>query len=816
MEHLTPEERLTVEQNPLGESLIAVREALRDAEPCITEEEAYESENSFNELGRPRLFVAAISKLLSILSAADVSLSLASRTGKDALVSDLTAIRLRLQKGDFEHKIFRPLSQLVIKQAPDPDIWSAVVALIRAINHSTPPPSLPSFDTPITHSSASQQGSEQTRKKIEPRVFEEIRYCTHRAVEGFHEKYFQGRSWNRRAKRIYHACKDRYSDTDKRWKKLPNASSEDDVCNWWLSLQCDFLDREKASYFRSSGSNRIGTEAQRQLDLFVKSKGAANEAKHDWREVLVVGELKKADQKNKGLWLQVGSAVRNVFASQPTRRFVHAFTLTGTELETWVFDRSGPYSGATFDIHKEPEKFIQVICGYVMMNDEELGLDTFTRRKDSKLFVIIPAETQEKKRKLKLELDPTPIASQRAIVCRGTSCFLAKAGVGEFDYVLKFSWISSVRAPEADLLNKALERGVKGLAKVVGYQQEVTSISKLRENLTFSTPYKFRGVPRSANTSSQSQPPISHSFSQFHNLSIISNVSRKRKSIDSASYANKKSRSNSPLAGTEQVTNPIKYAVQEPEGTCLIQQDDTPFDNRILRVLAISPAGRSVTQFSSVIELLETLRDAVVVHRSLLLDGRILHRDISENNIIITNPEKADGFRGMLIDLDLAKEDGKGPSGARHRTGTMEFMAIEVLLGISHTYRHDVEAFFYVLLWLCARRGWNLSARLERRPKMSMLSRWYSGSYEEIAQNKRGDMDKNGLGMILNEFPSTFESVKPLCRTIRDILFPHKDGLFTGTPRDPEILYGPIIKAFDDTLIEIKETGEGYCESMRD
>ncbi|GAB0135086.1 hypothetical protein EsDP_00003437 [Epichloe bromicola] len=96
-----------------------------------------------------------------------------------------------------------------------------------------------------------------------------------------------------------------------------------------------------------------------------------------------------------------------------------------------------------------------------------------------------------------------------------------------------------MRAPEADLLNKALERGVKGLAKVVGYQQEVASISKLRENVAFSTPYQFRGVPRSANTSSQSQPPISRSFSQFHDPSIISNFSRKRKSIDSASYVNK-------------------------------------------------------------------------------------------------------------------------------------------------------------------------------------------------------------------------------------------------------------------------------------
>ncbi|OWT42265.1 serine/threonine-protein kinase Sgk2 [Pochonia chlamydosporia 170] len=363
-----------------------------------------------------------------------------------------------------------------------------------------------------------------------------------------------------------------------------------------------------------------------------------------------------------------------------------------------------------------------------------------------------------------------------------------------------------MRPPEADLLNKAIERGVKGLAKVVGYHEEVTSISKLREGLVFSTPHKFRGVPRSANTSfSQSQPPLSHSFSQFPGLSIASSGHRKRKSTDWSSNASKRSRSNSQLAKADHVENGATYSVQEPQGTSLVHQDhdQTPYANRIFRVLAISPAGRSISQFKAVIELLEGLRDAIKVHQSLYTDGKILHRDISENNIIITNPGNADGFKGMLIDLDLAKEEGKGPSGARHRTGTMEFMAIEVLLGISHTYRHDLEAFFYVLIWLCARRGWSLSKASGRRPKKSMLSRWYTGGYEDIAQSKRGDMDKNGLEVILREFPEVFDGVKPLCRAIRDVLFPHKYGLFTGTPQDPNILYDPIIKAFDDAIAEI-------------
>ena len=84
------------------------------------------------------------------------------------------------------------------------------------------------------------------------------------------------------------------------------------------------------------------------------------------------------------------------------------------------------------------------------------------------------------------------------------------------------------------------------------------------------------------------------------------------------------------------------------------------------------------------------LRDGIKAHYSLLRDGEILHRDISENNIIITDPEQGDGFVGMLIDLDLAKLLHSERSGARHQTGTMEFIAIQVLQRAAHTYRHDL------------------------------------------------------------------------------------------------------------------------------
>ena len=148
---------------------------------------------------------------------------------------------------------------------------------------------------------------------------------------------------------------------------------------------------------------------------------------------------------------------------------------------------------------QKPKRFIQVLCGYVMMSDEELGRDTFVKNKDDKLFVALP-EVRGKKRKL--VLDPEPIAHQRAIVCRGTTCHLAKAtGAAEPDCVVKFTWTSDKRRPEADLLQLVRERGVKGIPMLVGHHH-VSSVAKLREGLTFSKPYRFR-TPHSAITTSQ-------------------------------------------------------------------------------------------------------------------------------------------------------------------------------------------------------------------------------------------------------------------------------------------------------------------------
>jgi hypothetical protein len=70
----------------------------------------------------------------------------------------------------------------------------------------------------------------------------------------------------------------------------------------------------------------------------------------------------------------------------------------------------------------------------------------------------------------------------------------------------------------------------------------------------------------------------------------------------------------------------------------------------------VSPAGRPLHTQRSIIELLGTLRHATRDHKLLLEDGKILHREISENNIIIMEAAIKGDPGGMLIGLDLTKE----------------------------------------------------------------------------------------------------------------------------------------------------------------
>ncbi|KAG6041282.1 hypothetical protein E4U17_001737, partial [Claviceps sp. LM77 group G4] len=81
------------------------------------------------------------------------------------------------------------------------------------------------------------------------------------------------------------------------------------------------------------------------------------------------------------------------------------------------------------------------------------------------------------------------------------------------------------------------------------------------------------------------------------------------------------SRLGSNLADSTRARPDVHDSAQDPEASDrLTRQIKTPYDNRILSVLAISPSEDPLVEYKSILDLLECLRDAIKAHRSLYME----------------------------------------------------------------------------------------------------------------------------------------------------------------------------------------------------
>jgi hypothetical protein len=138
-------------------------------------------------------------------------------------------------------------------------------------------------------------------------------------------------------------------------------------------------------------------------------------------------------------------------------------------------------------------------------------------------------------------------------------------------------------------------------------------------------------------------------------------------------------------------------------------------------------------------------------------------------------------------------------------TGTLKYMAIEVLqlglryaqISIEHTYRHDLESFFYVFLLICVECGWAEG----EGPAYDPFQFCTVGSYCQIMDTKLAHMLPDRFNShILEQFSPKFVGLKGLAKTLRDILF-LKDEPQIGTPKkEPSVMYNNMIRAFDEAI----------------
>ncbi|CAE6436339.1 unnamed protein product [Rhizoctonia solani] len=151
----------------------------------------------------------------------------------------------------------------------------------------------------------------------------------------------------------------------------------------------------------------------------------------------------------------------------------------------------------------------------------------------------------------------------------------------------------------------------------------------------------------------------------------------------------------------------------------------------------------------------------------LYAKAKILHRDVSVNNLMVKKDNPAEG---VLIDLDLGHtvpEDGKQPGPTSlHRTGTLPFMALDLLHGQSeypHYHRHDLESFVYVLVWIVGK--YEAGVEVDR----NLFRSWCEGNWSTIASDKLAFLEFSGHYASFKP-TSTFHVLEMLIYELRNTI----------------------------------------------
>ncbi|KAJ2209974.1 hypothetical protein EV179_006480, partial [Coemansia sp. RSA 487] len=117
----------------------------------------------------------------------------------------------------------------------------------------------------------------------------------------------------------------------------------------------------------------------------------------------------------------------------------------------------------------------------------------------------------------------------------------------------------------------------------------------------------------------------------------------------------------------------------------------------------MGPVGEPLKMTKSFDELVAVCADAMRCHNAILQHCGILHRDISDNNILVVRMEGR--VRGLLIDFDNAITLTEQSKTRPERTGTFPYMSINNLLNstgpdaVPRTALDDWESLLYILCY---------------------------------------------------------------------------------------------------------------------
>ncbi|KAB8069840.1 hypothetical protein BDV29DRAFT_182013 [Aspergillus leporis] len=733
--------------------------------------------------------------LVSALRSVPEIRNLPSVNSRKSLLSDILRLNSVISSDDYDIQQLIPLLGVVISKESDVIIWNKIHA---ALVESTPPPKpLPILNqTPYLHTTSSFVNSSEQRKHVDAVLKEELG-SIYIGVRGFYEAYFGGiEGLEEAGAAVFRKCQEGANPlfTEDGWRSWPESAKERNVLDWLAPLVKDLRDLAVEEGFHLTTDRTVltqpnrpleGSTAERKLDTGIvynsnSTNQTTNQTKYEWSQVLVLGELKcnpKEDTASK-TWRDLGRYAREVLTTQDTRRFCLGFTLCGPIMRLWEFDRLGAIASTPFNINEDGLRFVLCILGFLQMDDIQLGHDpTIRSSPDGKRFVEIVRDGQSERLILEGLMKRSACVAGRA-----TTCWKAHREGDEMNMplVIKDSWQYPEREEEGKLLHEATKKGVVNVATY--YHHETVQVSGKVDNIRDNV-RKGLDVTQSTNY----RPAHSELSSTTRDGAGMGRTSR-----STSTTGRKRSSSNTgvllPSSKRSCSTSPSKGG------------GNTKLQDRVHRRVIVSDYGTPIYKARTRVSLLSALENCIEGYQSLHSKAGFLQGDISTGNLIINDDEGNPSWSAFLIDLDLAiQEQRERPSGARGKTGTRAFMAIGLLLGEQHSFRHDLESFFWVLFWICIHYdGPN------KEVGQTDFDCWNYEDDRKLAHSKKGIVDDEGdfLKIAEESFTSYYQPLVPWVNRLRRVIFPGgvrrkdedtrlytqiKDTLRNAT-RDPKVL----------------------------
>lgn len=231
------------------------------------------------------------------------------------------------------------------------------------------------------------------------------------------------------------------------WSESPEDANQDDVLSWFSKLSeklatfaegCRSIPTHRRRPLAQLNKPIQGSTAERKLDVgFVDDPKAGKDSRCRWSQILVTRLLKSnpaSDQAAKA-WLNIGTYAKEVLAAQDTRRFVLDFTICGSFIRIWEFDRLGGLASKRFDINENGSRFVFTILGFLWISKEELGLDPTIRTQNRERFIEINRNSSTER----LIIDKV-MQRARCVASRATTCWKAhREGLPQMPLVIKDS-----------------------------------------------------------------------------------------------------------------------------------------------------------------------------------------------------------------------------------------------------------------------------------------------------------------------------------------------------------------------------------------